>query len=178
MSQICPHDSMHTTAEGALKMEAAAFLFYCIRVKKWFTLHRFNQVLCDYPWPPEQGRCQTQTATFLEGRRVEGVRGPFPKLGIHLHMTAGQKLHFTIHSIAIFSLILPTEASEDPAWRCWKLHVQINNMLVLHAFTPNMIQRLDQLIFQWHTAFLSIDTYRVWLLISPCRCATQVIHTE
>ena len=89
-ASICPFDFMHTTAQGMWKHELPAFLFAAIKRRKWFSEDQWRQAFTQYPWPKEQGMPPIPTSTFLEGRRVDGKSGSYPKINIHFHWTAAQ----------------------------------------------------------------------------------------
>lgn len=89
-AKICPFDFMHCSAQGMLKHEVAGFIFTAIKRRKWFSWDDFVAAFTAYPWPKEQGMPPVPTATFLDGRRVDGKSGSFPKINIHFHWTASQ----------------------------------------------------------------------------------------
>lgn len=89
-ASIAPFDFMHTAPHGALSHELAAFVFVCIRSRKWFTYNEFKKAFERYPWPKAQGRPSVPTETFTEGRKLDGQSGFFPKANIHFHWTAAQ----------------------------------------------------------------------------------------
>eukprot|EP00966_Prymnesium_polylepis_P328040 7383852-Prymnesium_polylepis.1 len=88
---IVPFDFMHCSAEGMWKHELGAFIFACIRIRKWFSEIQWHQAMMQYPWPPSHGMPPLPSSTFLDGRSAEGERGGFPKINIHFHWTAAQE---------------------------------------------------------------------------------------
>lgn len=89
-ASIVPFDFMHCAAEGMLKVEVAAFFFVAIKRNKWFKWADVRRVWDAYSWPKEHGKPPFPTDTFLEGRRLDGKIGSFPKKSIHVQWTAAQ----------------------------------------------------------------------------------------
>jgi hypothetical protein len=71
-----PEDLMHVECEGTLKCESAAFIFYCVRILKCFTLEDLNRQLDAHPFP-EGKRPPYFTEGILKGRANPTVK---PKL--------------------------------------------------------------------------------------------------
>ena len=67
-----PQDLMHVEAEGTLKCEAAALIFYCVRIGKYFTLDELNQALDKHPFPAGK-RPPYFSETLIAGRKAKKV---------------------------------------------------------------------------------------------------------
>lgn len=149
-----PFDFMHVELEGSLKNELAAMLYYFIRQRRsWdFTLAKLNQAILDYPWPGGF-RPPTFTAGYLE----KGTKAGKCKTGCHVHMTAGDMMLFTRHSI---DLLLPlVKDPTDELWMCWVAHVRYVRLLIKETISYDEIVLLDQLIYDHHKRFLEADEY-------------------
>ena len=72
------------------KHEVPAFDFVSIKWRKWFTYDQYKAAFDAYAWPPEHGKPPFPTTTFLDGRKIAGKVGSYPKLNIHYHWTASQ----------------------------------------------------------------------------------------
>ena len=161
MQQV-PYDLMHVEAEGLLKGECACFIFYCVRVKEWFTLDDLNRALDGYKFPGGGKQIpyfmdaitKGKSAAEQEEKRAkkqkrdaeELIDGPqyIPASGAHVHMTAGQMLTFAAHSPQIF-LDLGVD-QDDPAFAAWRTHLTYLNIVMQTSVTADDIKVVDALI--------------------------------
>ena len=173
-----PPDLMHIECEGTLKGEAAALIFYCVRIAKYFDLDDLNAALDMHPFPQGSqppyftenvlaGRDAKKTkrkpkpkpiASPIQKKRSKAVaKKPLPKMGCHVHMTSGQMLTFTIHSPALFrTLGVP---DNDEVLRCWLTHVQYFTILLQHSISRADVTELDRLIRLHHSQLAEIECY-------------------
>ena len=158
-----PEDLMHDEYEGVVKGEVAHFIFYAVRIQRYFTLDDLNRELDAYPWPGGTRPVPYFTEGFLTGdtaakvadkkakkartevkKREVGDPQFVPKPGAHVHMTAGQMATFTAHSPQIFlNLGVP---ADDPAFITWLDHCQYLNLLMQHSISIEELSEIDRLI--------------------------------
>ena len=160
-----PEDCMHDLLEGITKGELAHFIFYCERVKGYFSLDDLNRQLDTYPWPGGTRPCPYFTRSFLSGETAATGRekaakrkkradeeeeeestatGYVPKSGAHVQMSAGQMLTLAQHSIHLFvALGVPME---DQAFQAWQTHMRLLNLLMQHSLTPDEVLEIDSAI--------------------------------
>ena len=178
----CPYDLMHVEPEGLLKGECAHFIFYCIRVKQWFDIDKLNAALDAYSFPgggkqvPYFGegllkgkgaakqaakRAKTASATTTPGESKF-----VPSSGCHVHMTAGQMLTFSQHSVQIFlGLGVPWD---DPAFTAWRTHLTYMSICMQHRITKEEIQEIDQVGNR--PACLTVATCSMCETAEPSHC--------
>lgn len=162
-----PQDLMHVECEGTLKCECAAFLFYCIRIRKFFTLEDLNRKLDSHPFqdskrPPyftegiEKGRANPDT-----DKEQEDYQRFLPKKGAHVHQTAADMMTFALHSPTIFRDLGVPET--DPAFSCWLTHVEYFSMLLQHSMTREEVMTIDALIRRHHKELKELKVYKgIW----------------
>ena len=109
-ASIVPFDWMHCGPEGMLKHEFAAFVFVAVKRLGWFTMEELKRAWVRYPWPPGQGAPPFPHTTFLDGRRIAGETGSFPKSNIHFHWTASQVPHRCISTRTLIHILTHTHA--------------------------------------------------------------------
>ena len=146
-----PFDFMHVELEGTLKNELAAMLYIFLRQRPgWgFTIEQLNARINSYAWPGGY-----KPPTFTKGYLEKGTQEGLPKKGCHVHMTAGDVMSFSRHSI---DLLLPLiKDTSDPVWQCWVAHIQYFQLLLKHELTHAQVLELDQLICKHHELFLQV----------------------
>ena len=156
-----PVDFMHVEAEGLLKLELAAVIFYMCRCVNATNLSKINQAMRAYNW---EGGAANRPPYFTDGI-LEGATPPkgsglkaIPKRGCHVHMTAGDTLRFTLHSVEVLGPLLGKHKA-SAVWQCWLKHVHYVSMLMQHHISRAQVEIIDRLIFEHHKQFLSIPEY-------------------
>ena len=160
---MVPFDWMHGEAEGCLKLELAAMIFCFVKRRNWgIELADINNAMYRYNW---DGGAANRPSYFTDGilkgthpPEDSGLRGPIPKAGCHVHMTAGDTLRFTLHSIEIIGPLI-ADHWDDPIWQCWLLHVHYVSLLMQHSISAVQISLADELIYKHQEAFLKIEEY-------------------
>ena len=162
ITRCLPYDLMHGEAEGLLKGELAHFIFYCVRIAKFFTLDQLNHQTDAYAFPGG-GKVPYFTENLLDGKRSgcergrkpskQGTKGKrtasntpmyVPQGGAHVHLTSGQTLLFSIHSPQIFKDL--GVDPDDPAFECWLTHLSYLCLLMQHSITYEDVCEIDRLV--------------------------------
>jgi hypothetical protein len=160
---MIPEDFMHGEGEGVLKGELAALIFCIVNRRDWgVSLKDINNAMYQYNW---DGGAANRPSYFTDGI-LKGTAPPvestlkhsIPKAGAHVHMTAGDTIRFTLHSVEILGPLIAGHW-DDPIWQCWLLHVHYASILMQHSITAEQISLADELIFKHQTALLAIEEY-------------------
>ena len=167
-----PYDLMHVEPEGLLKGECAHFIFYCVRIKRWFSLDDLNKRLDAYPFPGGGKQIPYFSEGLIKGREAkdmpvkkrkwgeeEAPQAPkyVPAPGAHVHMTSGQMLTFSQHSPQLFlDLGVPPD---DPAFCAWLTHISYMNILMQHSISSDEVKCVDELIKQHQQQLKALSAF-------------------
>jgi len=158
-----PQD-LSAECEGTLKVECAALIFYCVRIKEFFTLEELNHQLDKHPFQESK-----KPPYFTEGI-TKGRTNPdddpeaeqfLPNKGCHVHQTSGDMMTFALHSPAIFKALGVPE--NDPVYVLWMTHVEYFSLLIEHTISYEDMMVIDRLICSHHAQMQNITVYEgIW----------------
>ena len=135
---------MHGEAEGILKGELAGLIFCIVNRREWgITLPMVNNAIRSHNWSSSK-QPSYFTDGLLKGTSAPadktGLKGAIPKAGAHIHMTAGDTLSFTLHSVEVLGPLIAANGHQerlcDPIWQCWLMHV---HYVAAYHFTFNSL---------------------------------------
>ena len=152
-----PQDLMHVEFEGLLKDELY-LLLHEMHQRGWITAKRFNQAKNKHRF---SGGVRLSDIT---SEHFQGAADGLPKRNYKsLPFTAHDMLLLVTDSIELLAqFILDWDAD---FWRSWLLHVEYVCLMLSDAFSFEDVRRLDDLIFQHQSLFLTIENYNAfWVM--------------
>lgn len=154
-----PQDLMHVEFEGLLKDELY-LLLHEMHQRGWITAKRFNQAKNKHRF---SGGVRLSDIT---SEHFQGAADGLPKRNYKsLPFTAHDMLLLVTDSIELLAqFILDWDAD---FWRSWLLHVEYVCLMLSDAFSFEDVRRLDDLIFQHQSLFLTIKNYKAFWVM-PC----------
>jgi len=145
-----PMDIMHVEFEGLLKDELYLVLHEMCK-QGWIDERRFNRAKNEHHFSGGVRLCDLKKDHF------QGVKGVPKRQYKSFPFSAHDVLVLVADSVELLGQFVQDWSADF--WRCWLLHVEYVLLMLSDAFSYEDVRRLDSLIYEHQTLFLSIPSH-------------------